>query len=491
MFRIMHVDKRPTLALHLGGSPRRLGAHRKLTLSTGSWWASGAGLSLIWLSACSLAPREAAVERERANTAGAAYATPFEARDLPPLPEAPGWRDVLQRAFLANGDIEAAYFRWQGAIARIDPAAAWPNSNVMLGYSYMFSGERMKAFDRMTFSAGFDTMENLTLPLKAEQAGRIALDEARAAGERFRDAKFELQRRVLVAWAQYGLISERADIRRQDAELLRYLAKTAEARVRSGGPSSEVSRALVALRESENELKNLDAERSSMRAMLNGMLSRAPDAPLPAPAGVQARGLKADDARLLGAAVDQNPELAALAREVEGRTDALELARLAWVPDINPSFMFTGSVSQAIGAAVVLPTNVIRIRGQIEESRAALAESHAMLRQTTRDRAGSFVATLIAMRNAERQDRLYEDEVIPLAESTVTSLRAQYAASAASLVEYIDAQRALLDARLAGAEAKAAREERLAELEALAGVDMETLDGPWGATADVGRRQGP
>lgn len=479
------------LALHLGGSPARLGAHRKLTLSTGSWWASGAGLSLIWLSACSLAPREAAVERERANSAGAAFATPFEVRDLPPIPEAPDWRDVLRRAFLANGDLEAAYFRWQAAVARIDPAAAWPNPNVMLGYSYMFSGERMKSFDRMTFSAGFDTMENLTLPVKAEQAGRVALDEARVAGERFRAAKFELQRRVLGAWAQYGLVSERAEIRRQDAELLRYLAQTAEARVRSGGPSSEVSRALVAVRESENELKNLVAERSAMRAMLNGMLSRAPEAPLSPPGGVEARPIAAEDAALFTVAVDQNPELAALAREVEGRTDALELARLAWIPDINPSFMFTGSVSQAIGAAVVLPTNVIRIRGRIEESRAALAESQAMLRQTTRDRAGSFVATLIALRNAERQVRLYEDEVIPLAESTVTSLRAQYTASAVSLVEYIDAQRALLDARLAGAEAKAAREERLAELEALAGVDVETLGKPPGETPVVGSDQGP
>ena len=419
-----------------------------------------------------------------------AYAKPFEARELPDLPEAPGWRDVLQQAFLANGELEAAYFRWRAAVERIDPATSWPNSNVTLGYSYMFSGERMKAFDRMTFSAGFDSMENLTLPVKATQAGRVALNEARSAGERFRAAKFELQRRVLTSWTQYGLVSERTEVRRRDTELLRYLEQTAGARVRSGKPTSEVSRATVALREAENELKNLDAERSAIQAMLNGLLSRAADAPLPAPPGVDVRELRVDDASLLAAAVEQNPELASLARDVEGRTDALELARLAWVPDINPSIAFTGGVSQAIGAAIVLPSNVVRIRGRIEESRAALSESQAMLRQTTRERASSYVATLIALRNAERQGRLYDEEVIPAAESAVASLRAQYAASMAGLTEYIDAQRALLEARLARAEARAAREERLAELEALAGVDAETLENKRDTTQGNPNEQG-
>jgi len=478
LFSTMHLERRLSPAPHSRGFP-----------ANGGHWGGAALLAALVSgvgAGCSLAPRATEAERERAEAAGVSFATPFESRTLPPLPDTPGWREVLERAFLANGDLEAAYFRWQAAIARIDPMAAWPNSNVMLGYSYMFSGENMKAFDRMTFTAGFDTMDNLTLPVKARQAGWVALDEARATGERFRAAKFELQRRVLTAWARYGLVSELTEIRRKDTDLLRYLADTSVARVRTGEPASEVSRAFVALRESENQLKNLDADRSAMRAMLNGMLSREPEAPLAVPAGVEIRELRADDATLLAAAVDQNPELTALAREVEGRSDALELARLAWVPDINPSFMFTGSISQAIGAAVVFPTNVIRIRGRIQEARAALAESQAMVRQTTRDRAGAFVATLIALRNAERQVRLYEDEIIPLAETTIGSLRAQYAAKEANLVEYIDAQRALLEARLARAEARAAREERLAELEALAGMDVESLGGANGSIPDDG-----
>lgn len=435
---------------------------------------------IIGMGGCTLAPRAAVDERKLMHEAGVPgqYATPFQQRELPEFPSAATWRDVLHRAFLANGDLEAAHARWRTAVERIDVAAAYPNTNITLGYSYMFSSERMTAFDRSTFSAGFDSMENLAYPGKTIQAGRVAFDEARAEGERFRQSKFDLQRRVLIQWTQYGLVSQQAIIRERDVELLRYLTDTAVARVRSGKPVSELSRAQVALREAENALRNLEAERAGMRAMLNGMLARAPDEPLSPPTTIELRPVWADDAALLAAAVDQNPELAALAREVEGRADALELARLAWIPDINPSAMFTGAISQAIGAAIVLPTTIPKIRGTIAASQAELRASEAMLRQGRRDRAASFVATLVAFRNAERQVRLYEDEIIPLAEQTIASTKAAYGASRADLVEFVDAQRVILEARMTLADAKAAREVRLAELEALAGVDVETIGQP-------------
>src|SRR5207253_2138180 len=115
-----------------------------------------------------------------------------------------------------------------------------------------------------------------------------------------------------------------------------------------------------------------------------------------------------------------------LAREVEGRNDALELARLMYIPDINPLASFTGSVSQMAGAMVMLPTNTPRIRGLIDEARAMLRESQAMLRQSGSDRAAAFVAALIGLRNAERQTHVFEETILPRAEQTLSSSRQAY-----------------------------------------------------------------
>src|SRR5204862_4621496 len=110
-------------------------------------------------------------------------------------------------------------------------------------------------------------------------------------------------------------------------------------------------------------------------------------------------------------ATEEKPELGALARQVEGRRDALELARQQWIPDINPVAMFTGSVSESLGVAITLPTTIPIIRAAIEESRALLRASEAMARQARLDRAGEFVATLYALRDNERQIDFFKTRI--------------------------------------------------------------------------------
>ncbi len=85
----------------------------------------------------------------------------------------------------------------------------------------------------------------------------------------------------------------------------------------------------------------------------------------------------------------------------------MELARLAYLPDISPSASIKGSVSQSLGAMLMVPTKRPAIRAAIMEPQAMTRSSEAMLRQTQQDRAASFVADLYLMRNAERETELY------------------------------------------------------------------------------------
>src|SRR5262249_31380925 len=87
-------------------------------------------LFALILTGCTLAPKEAADENERARRLGQSYERPFEQRQIPDLGADPTWQELLQRAFLANGDLEASYFDWRAALARIPQASAYPNSNL-------------------------------------------------------------------------------------------------------------------------------------------------------------------------------------------------------------------------------------------------------------------------------------------------------------------------------------------------------------------------
>lgn len=433
-------------------------------------------LGVSILGACSLAPEGTDAERAKLGDAGKSYETPFESRTLPELPDVPTWRDVLRRAFLANGDLEAVYFQWKSAMQRVDAASAYPNANVSLGFEYMFSGERMKSFDRTTLSAGFDPAMSLTLPVKTKQAAKVALDEARAAGEKFRVAKFDLQRKVLRAWADYVLQARTIALREEDLKLRRVMVESAARSASAGMPLRESQAADLELRMSESELLDLESEHRALRALLNSLMGRDADAPLDASApDIPVRALPDSDAAMLKAAAEVFPEVAEMAREVEGRADALELARLRWIPDISPTASITGSVSQALGAMITLPTTAASIRAGIREAEANLRSAQATLRQRSSDRVAEFVSLLVMYRNAQRQLVFLEQSLRPATlRLSETDARA-YASGTATFAEVIESRRSLLKIRELSAAAHAEMDKAIVEIECCLGIDIESI----------------
>lgn len=431
------------------------------------------------LGGCVLAPPGTAEEQTKLKLASASFEQPIAARELPALPSPANWQDVLHRSFLANGNLESAYFNWKAALADINVVATWPNSSATLSFGYLFSSGNMKSWDRTSLGAGFDPSVPLRLPVKVQVAGKGALEAAREAGDKFRAAKFDLQRQVLLAYLDLALTEEKTRIEKDNLAVLKLLTDSAAYRSQTGGPLQDLLKAQVEERLAQNELSNLEASAASQRGNLNGLMARDGNAPLQLPSTLPPpRPITADDARLLAVAVDQNPELAGLARQVAGRQDALELARLAYLPDIIPSASFTGSVSQAIGAMVMLPTTLPAIRAAIDEAAAAQRAAEAIERQTRQDRAANFVANLYLMRNAERQTRFYQQSVVPAARQLLTTSRQEYGAGAVGFADLIDSERTYISVRFMVAESRIDREKRLADLEALAGADIETLGRP-------------
>jgi cobalt-zinc-cadmium efflux system outer membrane protein len=440
----------------------------------------------VALSGCVLSPSGTAEQRARLNSAAQLFEPPFEARQVPALPQPAGWRDVLSRAFLTNGELESAYFEWKAALARIDQAAVWPNSNVAISFGYLFSSDNIKTWNRTTITAGFDPAVDLSLPIKARAAGKVALEAAKESAENFRSVKFEIQRKVLAAYLDLALAEEKIRIQRDNLNLLQLLVSSASARAQSGGPQPDLLKAMTESQLAQNELASLEAEIKGMRAMLNGMLGRDSEAPLELPQSLPLpRPVLADDAGLIAVAVAQNPELEGLSRRVAGRKDAIELAKLAYLPDVVPSASVTGSLSQFLSAMVMLPTTLPAIRAMIADAQAMERSAEAMARQTKQDRAASFVANLFLMRNAERQTELYRARVVPAVQQLLVSSRESYAAGAVTFADLIDSERMYVAVRAMVAEAQIEREKRLAELEALAGVDIETLGQPRTAGAQL------
>lgn len=287
-----------------------------------------AALLCVFFTSCVLRPDGTEAEIDRAVAFVPRYAAPFPERALPELSEAPDVRALVQRAVLANGDLEEAYFAWRAALHEVDVAASWPNGRAMFGLQTMFDGGGKAWFDRTTFTLGIDAMENLQLPHKTAQAAKVALAKARAAGARFVLQRADLQREVRTRWADYGAMAALRRLMVEEAALRRLEETAASASVRSGGGQAPLLVASTQVARATAEIARMDGELAAMRAELNGVLARPADTPLLPPATVAAASALPEDVAVGAAVAAANPALLAIGHDVEAAREALARARL-------------------------------------------------------------------------------------------------------------------------------------------------------------------
>lgn len=432
-------------------------------------------LILILLAGCAVRPAGEKQERARIDEAGRTFA---EQAPPPALPGTPTADDYVEYALRRNAGLQTRFWEWRSAIERIPQVSSYPR--LAVGFDTMFSSESITAWNRTTLRAANDSMSNIPFPTKLAAQGRIALENARAAGERFLEAKYLLRQQVLNTYYDLAFLSEEIRIGEESLSLSRMQADQSAARVRSGtAAQTELLNAQTGLDLAQNALANLRAQHAPLAARLNALLGRPAQEPVPLPPllpGPRPLPLKDDELLQLGA--ERSPELAALAREVAGRDEALSLAKQAWLPDFSLSAGITGSVSQSVGIMFMLPTQIEAIRAGIAQARADIKRAEAARTQYARDLAASFVLNLVVLRNDERQIELFRNAIVPRAGQAVKIAATEYSNSRITFADMLDAQRALLDARLALAQLRIEREKALAAVETWSAVEVQTSAAP-------------
>jgi len=437
-------------------------------------------IAFIALPGCTLEPAGTGEQFRRladAGESGGAWQAPPAERQLPDLPAEPSADDVVTRALLCNGELEAAWHAWRAALERVLVASGWPNTDFSIGLTKFL--EHGSAWDTSAVTFGFDPMQMLLLPDKVRTAGEVAFREALGAGRRFEAARVALRERVLLAWWDWTLLGEQVAIQEQRVALVASLQGSASAALMVGGPQRDVARRQVEAGMALVELDELLAMVPGQRAALNALLARAPDAPLAWPTpGAPWSGRPEDelplptDEAILATGMAANPELAELVAMAEAREQALDLADMRHEPNLAPSFTASGGSSESVGLMLTLPTTVPAVQAAVRAARADLDEAQARLRQADFDTRAALLAMLATLRNDEHRLVRLRDEIVPAARALLDNARAGYATGLDDLAAYVEARSAVLDVDLALAEARAARARHLASLERITGTEL-------------------
>jgi Cu(I)/Ag(I) efflux system membrane protein CusA/SilA len=419
------------------------------------------------ISGCTVHPPGEREERQAALDAGKSFTDP-----VPALPDNATPDQLVEHALLTNADLQQKFWEWRAAIEQI-PQDGTQATNLAISTNIgFFNGST--GLDRTTLSAGNDPMADIVLPAKLSAAARRALENARAAGMRFRAAQFELRSKVLSAYYDYALTGALIRLEQSNAQLLQTTATVVEARNRAGAAGQQdLLKARNEIDLSANDIANMQAQLPAQRAALNALLGREPGAALDVPSELPtaAPKLKHTDEEILALAAAQNPQLGALARDVAARKQSIALARLQYVPDFSlaAGTDLKGVAQSLLGVVTIPALRHEAIDAAIAQAEANLHAAEEMRRQASHDLGAQVVMDIATIRDAERQLELFEQTILPRARQIVTVGRTAYESGRSSLLDVLDAQRSLISIERLVANLRVVRAKRLAELEAIIG----------------------
>ncbi|MFO7871736.1 MAG: TolC family protein [Kiritimatiellia bacterium] len=401
--------------------------------------------------------------------------------DLPALRDDSSLDDYLKYAALNNPGLEAAFSRWKAALERIPQAKSLPDPR--FNYAYFIENVETRVGpqeQKLGLSQTFPWFGKLSLK------GDIAGEMAAAEREAYEKTKLRLFYEVKAAYHDYYYLARSLTITKEHLKLVGNLEAVARTRFKTGtAPHGSVVQAQVELGKLADRLKTLESLRKPITARLNAALNRSTHSPLPWPKALPYSTLGLTDEAVRELLIQHNPDLKRLERLAAKEGHAVALARKEYFPDITvgAEYVSTGEANMPdvadSGKDPVMA--MISVNIPIWYGKYRAAEREAMLQlSAVRKEKGDFKNRLLSglelalyhFRDAERKVDLYRDTLIPKAEESRKVAQQGFEAGKVTFISLIDAERILLEFRLAAENALAEKGKRRAELEMLTGSEL-------------------
>ena len=205
----------------------------------------------------------------------------------------------------------------------------------------------------------------------------------------------------------------------------------------------------------------LESQKEIVRAQINALLHRAPDAPIPA-APEQLELAPLDE-------IVERPDIGKLEAHVAAARSMEASSRLRGLPRFQIGTLYSSMWPMAthrwmVSVGLSVPLHFRANKARVDAAEATRSQMEAKL-AAGRDRAA--VEHFVASRQLAEEERIieiFEEHVLPSARNRVSAARSGFETGRSSFIDIIDAQRILLKDELAYQEALAARFQRHADL---------------------------
>jgi len=391
-------------------------------------------------------------------------------------------QDYLSYAALNNAGLKAAFEQWKAAVEQVPQAKALPDPKFTYGY-FIKEVETRVGPQRQRFGI----MQVFPWLGKIEAQTDAAAAAARAARKRYDARKLKLFYETRDAFYEYTYLARAVEIATENLELIKYFEEVVRTKYMAAAATHpDVIRAQVELAKLQDHLKTLEELRKPIVARLNSILNRRSFDILPWPQRGELRTAHIDRQQLIEILRMQNPELQALEFETEAARHRIKLVQKKFWPDIGVGLdwiqtdgaIMSGTKDSSKDPIILMFTFDLPIwRDSYKAAELqAMAKMSRTLQQKTEMENNIIVQAERALYDFEDSDRkikLYGDVLVPKAEELLGASETAYKAGTIDFLSLINAQQKLLEFQLQYERAVTNNQQRLAELEMLAGTEFQ------------------
>jgi len=333
--------------------------------------------------------------------------------------------------------------------------------------------------------------QKLPFPGKLAARGRIAGQDAAMALADLRQTRLQVVADTRRAYWSYYFATRAMETTRRSRSLLDQFRQIAEAEYRAGDRSQpDVLRAATELSEVDSELITLEQRRDTARSMLNRLMDRPADAPLPAPGLVELDEVNTDLDELLSRAARHNPAIRKVHERIEQYRQRRKLARLNRWPDLTVSANYnvvdddglsmaaTGDDQWWFGFGVNLPIWFEKHEAAEREALAGVLEGVADLTAEQNRIAFEVQEAYLKVEAQQKLVKLFRETIVPQARQTVEASQSGYRAGSVDFLTLMDNWRKLLNFELMQHRALAEMEQAVADLERAVGAQVDRRGDP-------------
>jgi outer membrane protein TolC len=378
---------------------------------------------------------------------------------LPELRSGGAPETFLHYAILRHPQVEEAHFEWLASVEKITKERSLPDPRLTFQADIMDMIKALMPGLMMDFPG----------PGKLRAAAEVATEESGMKYFQFEAAVLQVAYRFKKAWYELRLVDERIRVNSEMVGLLEDLEKLAQSRTEVGrGSLQDLLRTQMERERLQNELTNLRDSRQSFLTQFKAAFGLGAGEPTPPlPRELPSSPLSTSGDQMLATALARNPRLKAMEADVRRAEASFALAMKSRLPD----FALGVEVDVKASPVMVRPSAGMTLPIWRDKIAAEIAEAHA-LEGASRARLSNELLTLtveVAMKTYEYREstrflELLQDSLLPKAKQSLEVARSGYSAGTADFLDLIDAQRTLLEFRLAEVEARIKRELALADL---------------------------